>query len=253
MNAQDSSKKTTILDRWGITADYLTQVIDDSPSLRGMILGYIAERKLRDLFATISGVSDLRKDDDHDREKKGDLVAIYKGHEIRIEVKSLQTNHVKVLPQGSRADQPSAWLPMVKRIQDGRSRSGRPKYRYVPNPDVANATPEARKRAQYTGAVQCDASDRRSVKLPNGQSIETTCLLVGEFHILAAGLFSFREEWDFGFALNEELPRSTNYSADINQYLLATLIPVTWPLRRPFLADPVPLLDTVVDQRPKKP
>jgi hypothetical protein len=252
MTAQNKSKKT-ILDRWGISADYFTEVINDNPSLRGMILGYVAERKLRDLFETIPGVSGLRKDDDHDREKKGDLVVVYKGHEIRIEVKSLQTNHVQVLPQGSGAEQLSNWLPMVRRIQDGKNKRGRPKYRYVPNPDVANLTPEARKRAHYTGAVQCDASDRRSVALPNGQSIETTCLLVGEFHILAAGLFSFREEWDFGFALNEELPRSTNYPADINQYLLATLIPVTWPLKQPFSADPVLLLDTVVDRQPKKP
>lgn len=247
------SERATILDRWGITADYLTDVIDENPSLRGMIVGYLAERKLWDLFETVRGVSGLRKDDDHDREKKGDLVLTYKGNEIRLEVKSLQTNHVKILGSSSGAGQTNAWVPMIQRIKAGTSKSGRPKYRYVQNPEIAQLTHEERKRAKYMGAVQCDASDRRSVKLSSGRSIETTCLLVGEFHILAAGLFSFREEWDFGFALNEDLPRSTNYTSEVNRELLATLIPVTWPLTEPFSADPVPLLDRIVDQQRKKP
>src|SRR5574341_2580520 len=218
-----------------------------------MILGYIAERKLRDLFESIPGVSDLRKDDDHDREKKGDLVVSYKGCEIRVEVKSLQTNHVKVCPSSSVGNPAAEWLPMINRVANGKNRKGKPRYRYIPNPRVTELSPDQRNNAHYIGAVQCDASDRRRVPLPNGKSIETTCLLVGEFHILAAGLFSFREQWDFGFALNEQLPRSTNYPADINKYLLATLIPVTWPLKPPFSVDPIGLLDIVADRQRRQP
>jgi hypothetical protein len=42
----------TILDRWQVTAEELTQIIDQNPSLRGMILGYLAELKLEQLWLT---------------------------------------------------------------------------------------------------------------------------------------------------------------------------------------------------------
>ena len=43
----------------------------------------------------------------------------------------------------------------------------------------------------YSGKFQCDASDRRKVLFPDGSSLETTCLRVGEFDLLAVGLFEF--------------------------------------------------------------
>ena len=63
---------------------------------------------------------------------------------------------------------------------------------------------------RYRGLFQCDASDKRKVEFPDGSTLETTNLLFGEFHILAAGLFAFRQKWDFGFALNSDLPASSN-------------------------------------------
>lgn len=62
--------------------------------------------------------------------------------------------------------------------------------------------------SDYVGKFQCDASDRRQVTLPNRQKIETTCLVVGEFDLLAVNLFEFEQEWRFAFAKNKELPRS---------------------------------------------
>jgi len=195
----------TILETWGISAEYLTQVIMENPSSRGMLIGYIAERKLRDFFEADGRASNLHKDDDHDRKKKGDLVITYKGLEFRIEVKSLQTNSIKT-------------------SDDGKT---------------------------YTGKVQCDASDKRTITLPNGQSISTTCLQINEFDILAAGLFAFEEQWIFGFALNRDLPRSPykKYPEEVRNMLLKTLIPVTWPLSDPFISDPFPLLDQLVKER----
>jgi len=37
----------SILKRWGLTAQELTEIIQENPSMRGLMLGYIAEYKLR--------------------------------------------------------------------------------------------------------------------------------------------------------------------------------------------------------------
>jgi hypothetical protein len=74
------AKRNTILDRWSITADDLTAAIDENPSLRGMLLGYVAEYKLRTLwFTDRPGVTHYVKHDDHNRKKKSDLVVTYNG------------------------------------------------------------------------------------------------------------------------------------------------------------------------------
>ena len=40
----------SILKRWDITVEELTRVVDQNPSLRGMLLGYLAELKLENLW-----------------------------------------------------------------------------------------------------------------------------------------------------------------------------------------------------------
>lgn len=60
-------KRENILYRWGLTTDELTQIVDNNPSLRGMMLGYVAEYKLRKMYFEDPRVSALIKDDDHDR------------------------------------------------------------------------------------------------------------------------------------------------------------------------------------------
>ena len=188
----------SILDDWELTPEELTLVVGENPSLRGMLFGYVAELKLREYFSTDRRITNLRKDDDHDRRKKGDLVVTFRDHEFKIESKSLQTNS-------------------IRHHEDGR----------------------------FTGKVQCDASDRRTVTLPNGEMISTTCLVTGEFDILAACLFEFTKEWTFIFALNEDLPRSTygKYTPGVRQHLLKTLVDVSWPPQPPFVTDPLDLLD----------
>lgn len=85
----------TILDRWSVTPRELTALVDDNPSLRGIMLGYVAEHKLRELVEAHAHISATRKYDDHDRKRKSDRVLIYKGEEFTVEVKSLQTNLIK--------------------------------------------------------------------------------------------------------------------------------------------------------------
>lgn len=196
----------TILGRWGLTAEELTEVIDSNPSLRGFMIGYVGEFKLRKMLLAEERISHVHKYDDHDRTHKNDVAISYKGHEFTFEVKSLQTNSVR------------------------------------------------RKGEVYSGDFQCDASDRRPIRLPNGETIETTCLLVGGFDLVAVNLFAFREQWDFAFALNRDLPRSNSnkYTPRQQKYLLATSVKITWPLQAPFMTDPFPLFDELIAEREKR-
>jgi len=109
--------------------------------------------------------------------------------------------------------------------------------------------------SEYTGKFQCDASDRRRVTLPNRQKIETTCLVVDEFDLLAVNLFEFEQEWRFAFAKNTDLPRSRfpKYTPQQRKYLLATLMEATWPLKPPFEPEPFRLLDAIALEKTKRP
>lgn len=248
-----NKNKMTIFQEWDIDEEYFTAVVRDNPSLRGMIIGYIAERKLKDLLVSMAQTDNHRKDDDHDREKKGDLTLTYKGEEIIIEVKSLQTNSIHIqLPDGS-------WMPMIKKINVGRKQSsgltkhGKPKlgqiiYKYIPNPDYLTIQEDYRLNAKYKGAFQCDASDKREIVLGNGKKVSTTLLKVGEFDVIAAGIFSFRNKWEFGFALNEDLPRSNQYGED-SSHLIASLVNITYPLEAPFVDNPIEILEKIIQKR----
>jgi len=190
-------KRASILKRWGLTEQELTKIIQENPSMRGLMLGYVAEYKLHKMYFSDPVFEKVHKADDHDRARKGDLTVTYSGRDFKIECKSLQTNSIRKTDEG------------------------------------------------YEGKYQCDASDRRTVKLRGGKKIETTCLLVGEFDIIAVNLFSFEEKWRFAFALNEILPRSNfqKYPPSIRQQLLATLMPISWPLKPPYIESPIPLLE----------
>ncbi|MDX6287183.1 MAG: hypothetical protein QOG53_2668 [Frankiales bacterium] len=103
---------------------------------------------------------------------------------------------------------------------------------------------------------QCDASDRRPVVFSDGSTVETTCLLVGEFDILAVALFGFYREWVFAFAKNEDLPRvsglrgaSKAYTALQLEALLATSMPMVDPPVAPYRMEPWSLLDELIEER----
>lgn len=186
--------------RWDVTAEELTQIIDENPSLRGFIMGYVSENKVHKIVRGLPGASNITKYDDHDRTRKGDISFFYRRNEVRIEVKSLQTNSIRRLGE-------DAWK----------------------------------------GTFQCDASDRREIILPNGRRVNTTCLAVGEFDIVAVNLFSFGNKWRFAYAKNSDLPnpspRSRNIPEEDKPYLIATSINISWPLQFPFTDDLQGLLD----------
>lgn len=196
-------KKLTILERWQITAEELTEIVDTNPSMRGNMFGYVAEMKLRKMWFSSERITHSVKYDDHDRKKKGDLVVTYKGYSFIIESKSLQANS-------------------IKRIGD-----------------------------KFSGTAQCDASDRRIVTLPDSSTVNTTCLLVGEFDLLAINIFAFTNEWRFLFAKNSELPRSKfrKYNDYQRQHLLASLVPIVYPSEPPLTDEPFALLDEIIAER----
>ncbi|MFH0963473.1 MAG: restriction endonuclease [Planctomycetota bacterium] len=209
MTAQ-SPRARTILERWDISPEELTELVDRSPSLRGILLGYVAEHQLLKLLLRVS--SDMRnhgKADNHDRSAKADRTILFKGRQLKIECKSLQTNSIR------RETDPGTGKPY------------------------------------WIGKAQVDASDRRKVTFPNGTKLETTCLLAGEFDILAVNCFEFEKEWRFAFARNRDLPRSSfsRYTPYQRRHLLATLVTVTWPPKPPFYADPLPVIEAVVRDR----
>ncbi|GIK66738.1 MAG: hypothetical protein BroJett018_45320 [Chloroflexota bacterium] len=199
--------KSSILERWKLTEQELTIIIEENPSLRGFMLGYVGEYKLRALLMANPTVTSLEKPDDHDRRKgsKNDLIVTYKGYSFSVEVKSLQTNSIKKHPSDE----------------------------------------------TLTGLAQVDASDRRTVTLSDGSKLGTTCLLAGDFDLLAINLFQFRQEWDFAFILNRDLPRSNSKKYTLFQRgeLLATSIKITWPIEAPYELNPFDLFDRLIAEK----
>lgn len=85
----------------------------------------------------------------------------------------------------------------------------------------------------FRATVQNDASDRRKVRLPNGDQIETTCYVRGEYDILAVSIQPFVGKWNFAFKKNKDLQRSSykRYTDTQREYLLATSEIIFYPLQ----------------------
>jgi len=83
----------TIID--SIPPEDLVQAIKRAPSLRGMMLGYIAEEMFLKFLRKNRAVSDLRQHDDHDRSmNKADVDFLIGGKRVSVQLKSIQTNSI---------------------------------------------------------------------------------------------------------------------------------------------------------------
>ena len=100
----------------------------------------------------------------------------------------------------------------------------------------------------WFGKAQCDGSDKRKVTFKDRSTLETTCLLAGDFDILAVNCFGFGNGWKFTFCKNSDLPLSTYYKYNEAQRaeLLASLVPITWPPKPPFTEEPFSLMDDII-------
>jgi transcriptional regulator with XRE-family HTH domain len=192
-----------ILDKWEINPYNFTTLLEQNPSLRDMLFGYVAEFKLEELWLQPPNITACFKEDDHDRKRKGDRVIVYKDEQFIIEAKSLQTNTI------------------------------------------------AYESGRWIAKSQVDASDRREISLPDGTTLSTTCLLVGEFDVLAVNVYPFEEKWHFVFAKNRDLPRTKwrQYASTQREYLLATTVTVTWPPEPPFYNSLFTILDELIEER----
>ena len=192
----------TIFEKWKVTTEQLSEIVEHNPSLRGMLFGYVAEIKLREIISSFPEITYMTKFDDHDRKKKGDLYVVYHNRAFDIEAKSLQTAMVQ---------------------QD-------------------------EKNQRWVGKAQVDASDRRTITLPDGSTMNTTLLLKGEFDILAVNCYAFDQKWHFTFAKNSDLPTSKfkQYTQVQRENVIASLVQITWPPEPPFYADLRKLLDEMI-------
>jgi hypothetical protein len=168
----------------------LVASIKRAPSLRGMILGYIAEEMFEKYapqkYDSISP-ADIEKHDDHDRKfNKSDRTITTNGRIYRIQLKSIQTNSIK------------------RNLETGLLQAD----------------------------VQNDASDARTVVLPNGSKIVTICYARGDYDILAVPLFPFTGRWDYAYKSNLDCRSTTSnkYSIEDSRFLLSTTEIITWPL-----------------------
>ncbi len=88
-----------ILEDWGISLDELGTILSDRPSVRGILIGFLAEYKLAPVFRD-ARIHAFRRYDDHDRNRPADFGFQYEGFPFSVEVKSLQTNSVKRTDDG---------------------------------------------------------------------------------------------------------------------------------------------------------
>jgi hypothetical protein len=102
---------------------------------------------------------------------------------------------------------------------------------------------------RFKAGIQCDGSDRRRVTLPNGHQVQTTNYVAGEFMILATPLHPFTGQWDFAFRLNSTLDRTTSskYAPEDREFLLKTMVPISWPLETPWTTELFMLLADTPD------
>jgi hypothetical protein len=113
-----------IFDRWGISLDELAEITESRPSLRGVLLGYVGECKLRKMLLSDDRISNIISVDNHDRSQKGDMIVTYKGVPISIQMKSLQTASVRRTDRGyigrfqcDASDRRKVVLPNVEKLE----------------------------------------------------------------------------------------------------------------------------------------
>lgn len=185
--------------RW-VNPDHLIQVMRENPSLRGFTYGYVSE----DEFVRWL---ERRGVESHEHFKPGE-------HDRK----------------ASKSDRTLSYGGGVHRIQ----------LKSIQTHSLRDANEDERADGiQFVAAVQNDASDSRTITLPNGNRVHTTCYASGDYEVLAVSIQPFVREWEFAFKRNDDLRRTTDkrYSEEDRHYLLATTEIITWPLTHGWTRD----------------
>ncbi len=123
-------------------AETVFRVIRDNPSLRGFVYGYVSEMEFeRNYLKSRKSIEGFSKDDDH-RKTKSDRTVIYKGRPISIQVKSIQTNSIKLVDGAFTAN-----------VQNDASDRRRVK---LPNGKTVNAPTSANQSRRICCRERCD-------------------------------------------------------------------------------------------------
>lgn len=85
-----------ILRDWGITAEELAEIVAENPSMRGLMFGFVAEYKLKKEWLLRPGITNVFRARSHDRKQKCDFTFDYRGINVRLEVKCLDTPKVRL-------------------------------------------------------------------------------------------------------------------------------------------------------------
>ena len=86
---------SNLLTAWSLTADELSEIVAENPSMRGLMFGFVAEYKLKKEWLLRPEITNLSCPRSHDRKQKCDFLFDYRGTDIRAEVKCLDTPKVR--------------------------------------------------------------------------------------------------------------------------------------------------------------
>jgi len=84
-----------VAEDWGLTLKELNDILSYRPSMRGMLMGFVAEYRLSEKWFSDARIHRWTRYDDHDRTRRGDFWFTYQGVTLSVEVKSLQSNSVR--------------------------------------------------------------------------------------------------------------------------------------------------------------
>jgi hypothetical protein len=84
-----------LLHAWDVTAEELSEIAAENPSMRGLVFGFVAEYKLKKMWLERPEIENLTRPRSHDRTQKCDFRFTYRGLDVRAEVKCLDTPKVK--------------------------------------------------------------------------------------------------------------------------------------------------------------
>ena len=85
-----------LLQSWNITAEELSEIVGENPSMRGLMFGFVAEYKLKKEWLQRPGITNLFRPRSHDRKQKCDFTFDYHETNVKVEVKCLDTPKVRL-------------------------------------------------------------------------------------------------------------------------------------------------------------
>jgi hypothetical protein len=195
-----------IIEDWDVNSADLNEILAYRPSMRGMLVGFVAEYKLTKMLFTDARIHKLTRFDDHDRNRQGDFGFLYQGVPITVEVKSLQSNSIRT------------------RIDPN---TGQTEYSGTAQCDASDSKPKL---------LPSGESLKTTCLVFGGFDL----LAVSIFEFGHTWRFAFAKNSDLPFSQYKK------YSEEQRKHLIATSIRVTWPLQPPFRDEPFGVLDEIV-------